>query len=76
MTIFEVDPTGRMVGQIPNNPEMKNQDYSTRPDIRLALQRHQTTLSETLTLPDGTKAVSLCVPVRSKRTSTPPSRSL
>jgi PAS domain S-box-containing protein len=64
VTIFEMDPTGRMVGQIPNNPESNNQDYSARPDIRLALQRQQTTLSEILTLPNGTKAVSLCVPVR------------
>jgi PAS domain S-box-containing protein len=64
MTIFELDPTGRMVGQIPNNPENTNQDYSARTDIHLVLQRQQATLSETLTLPNGTKAVSLCIPVR------------
>ena len=63
VSICELDAAGRLVGQIPNKPETKLADCSAWPDVRGALKRQQATLSETLTLPNGSKAVSLCVPV-------------
>lgn len=64
VTIVELDPTGRMVGQIPNNPETNKQDYTACPEIHGVLKRPQTSLSEIVTLPNGSKGVWLCVPVR------------
>lgn len=63
-TLFVLDATGHTINQIPKPSDPGIPDYSLWPDIRLALQRQKTTLSEVLTLSNGTQAVSLCVPVK------------
>lgn len=63
-TLYVLDATGHTVNQFPESSDPGIPDYSLWPDIRLALQRQKTTLSEVLTLSNGTQAVSLCVPVR------------
>jgi PAS domain S-box-containing protein len=60
--VCQLDPAGRIVGVVPDNTDIVKLNSSAGPEVRPALQRRKATISESLTLPNGSKAVWLCVP--------------